>query len=177
MLSLASAAVTACPTEMGSFMPGPRPRSPPRHRHHMLVKKSQNSFKEIVCYTCIACDITSCRVHYRTSLLTPLDSSNITDVPWAMDTGNKIFIGLCPMWVSQASSSCSVQDEASLLSAGVGLVPGRLSLKMAYSSNSYPASHFKSVTQTYITRLDFFFLPFFLLCFSGGEEKKKSSHR
>lgn len=96
MLSLASAAVTACPTEMGSFMPGPRPRSPPRHRHHMLVKKSQNSFKEIVCYTCIACDITSCRVHYRTSLLTPLDSSNITDVPWAMDTGNKIFIGLCP---------------------------------------------------------------------------------
>lgn len=81
-----------------------------------------------------------------------------------------------PMWVFQASSSCSVQDEASILSTGVGLVPGRLPLKMAYSSNSYPASHFKSVTQTYITRLDWsFFLPFFLLCFSGGEEKKNQA--
>lgn len=77
-----------------------------------------------------------------------------------------------PMWVSQASSSCSVQDEASILSAGVGLVPGRLSLKMAYSSNSYPASHFKSVTQTYITRLDFFSCH--SSCFvSVGERKKK----
>lgn len=51
------------------------------------------------------------------------------------------------------------------------LLPGGSHLQRQHSGTSYSAAHFKSVTQTYIARLDWFFLPFSLLCFSGGEKK------
>lgn len=51
------------------------------------------------------------------------------------------------------------------------LLLGGPRLQRQHSGTSYSAAHLKSVTQTYIARLDWFFLPCSLLCFSGGEKK------
>ena len=74
-----------------------------------------------------------------------------------------------PMGASQASSSCGVQDGDSTFKAGVSICSQQDPVCKGYS-----AAHFKSVIQTYIARLDLFFLPHFFLCFNGGEKKNPS---